>query len=195
MKINNVEKFREELYRALKDNYMGSSTEESNYMWKDGNERTQEMMDDVQYDWNAVEERPEAISLPQPMHFRDYKVAIVVEEDGVTFWDTSMMSYYEMIGYVSTNVYINRMSFSMAVIKTLEQMKGKVERRLANRTGGRFNIGDRVRIDVHEEDTPSLRALEHNGEVFTIRKYVDWCDAYGVEEIGGLWSEDLFVRA
>ena len=133
MKIKNVDKFREELYKALKDNYMGSSTEESNYMWKDGNERTQEMMEDVQYKWNAVEERPEAYSLPQPMHFRDYKVAIVVEEDGVTFWDTSIKSYYEMIGYVPTNVYINRMSFSMAVVKTLEQMKEKMECRLAYR--------------------------------------------------------------
>ena len=56
----------------------------------------------------------------------------------------------------------------------------------------RFEDGEKVRIKVGK--TASLGALEHNGEIVTIKKKCSFTYAYEIEEYDGLWKDGCFER-
>lgn len=58
--------------------------------------------------------------------------------------------------------------------------------------GPRFAVGEIVKINVDGKDNPSIRALEHNGEIVTIKEI--YCGMYKIEELSGYWSEGCFSR-
>lgn len=124
MRINNVEKFRNELYKALLDvRYYEGGIEFLECVWKDGNEYREEMKEDVEYRWNPLEGKAEVISLPQPILFRSAKLAVTVDEDGdVTFWDTSVHDVYELIGRGYAENYRNKTSYMMAIAIEVERL-------------------------------------------------------------------------
>lgn len=199
MKINNVEKFRDELYKAMIDNYLGNY-ELTDCVWKDGHKCSEEeMKEEVQYIWNAEEERPQAISLPFPLWFPKEGISITVDEDGVCYWDMKKQDRFDMIGYCPACVYRNKMSFSMAVVRDIEKLARKLEEKRAKEAddevaGPRFSDGEFVRINADRCESPSVGIVEHHGEVVTIEYYVERYGAYKLEELEGLWTEGCLER-
>ena len=122
MKINNVEKFREQLYDAFCDQYYEGGVKRPSAMWKDGNEYSDDMRRERDFRWNEEESRPMVISLPRPMHFVEAKLAMIVDEDGVEFYDTSNKEEYGYLGFVFADDYKNRMSFTIAVARRIEML-------------------------------------------------------------------------
>ena len=58
----------------------------------------------------------------------------------------------------------------------------------------RFRPGDKVRICVDKNNSPSVGALEHNGEVVTIKRRCTFTVAYQLEELPNLWSDGCFEK-
>lgn len=56
----------------------------------------------------------------------------------------------------------------------------------------RFDVGDKVKIKVTK--SASLGALEHQGEVVTIKSRCPFTYAYELEELPNLWSDSCFVK-
>lgn len=121
MRIKNVEKFRDELYKAIKDNYI-TECSTSSAMWKDGNEFSNDMSELDGWAWNEEEQRPMVVSLAHPISFATSKIAITIDEDGANFYDTSDTNEYKVIGYVMADLCRNKMSFVMAVAKKIENL-------------------------------------------------------------------------
>lgn len=57
-----------------------------------------------------------------------------------------------------------------------------------------FFVGDKVRISVDPKDNPSTDALEHNGEIVTIKDLCTYTWAYELEELPGLWMDGCFEK-
>lgn len=121
MRINNVEKFRNELYKALEDlRYYKGGVEFTGCMWKDGNEYREEMKKDVK--WAAIGKQVEVVSLPHPIVFRGAKMAVTVDEGDVTIWDTSVKEYYLILSCIYTENYRNKTSYMMAIAVEVERL-------------------------------------------------------------------------
>ena len=58
----------------------------------------------------------------------------------------------------------------------------------------RFVPGDKVRINVKKDENPSVGALEHNGEVVTIKRRCTFTVAYQLEELPNLWQDGCFEK-
>ena len=126
MKIKNVEKFREELYTAIKDAflYQWRSIETPSAMWKGTNDDYEESMERCS-SFKFVDGKMFRISLAHPMVIKhnDKSVYMTVDDEGVTFWK-STDEEFEYRGSIEANLYQNRMSFSMVVTRTLIRMLG-----------------------------------------------------------------------
>lgn len=112
MRITNVEKFRNELYEAIRDTcewavdtpsaifksdigYKGSMTEYNHS--------------------EIVDDKPRVISLARPMKIEDGVLYITVDEDAVCFWK-SENGCFEFDDYIEFELYRNKFSFIAALV-------------------------------------------------------------------------------
>lgn len=123
MKISNVNKFRNELYKALEANYVWE-TEKVGAVWKDGNKYS-DMMENIETYKCDEEGNTICVSLAQPMMFRDKGVAITVDDNSVCYWDITKKGQYEMVDFEMWECYSNKMAFVIAVVKKLEKILKK----------------------------------------------------------------------
>lgn len=128
MKIKNVEKFREELYAAIKDAYLWEwdNIQTSSAVWKGTSDDYEESMTSYS-SFKFIDERALRISLPHPMIIRNNgkAVYITVDDSGATFWK-STDEEFEYMGSIDINFYQSKMSFSMVVTRALLKMLGTI---------------------------------------------------------------------
>lgn len=112
MRITNVEKFRNELYEAIRDTLkwtveMPSAIFKNNFEYKDT------MTEYTHYE--IIDGTPHAISLPHPIEIEDDKLYLVVGTEGVVFWKPEEKFYiYE--GCCEFELYRNKLSFIAALV-------------------------------------------------------------------------------
>ena len=109
MRITNIEKFRNELYEAIRDTCewtidTPSAIFKSDFKMVDGNVRV--------------------VSLARPMKIKNGELYITVDEDAVCFW-RSENGYFEFDGYIKFELYRNKMSFIAALVL---RIKDKLEK-------------------------------------------------------------------
>ena len=100
MRITNIEKFRNELYEAIKDTCewtvdTPSAIFKSDFKMIDGNVRV--------------------ISLEHPMKIEGGALYITVDDDAVSFW-RSEKGWFEYDGYIEFELYRNKLSFIAALV-------------------------------------------------------------------------------
>ena len=93
MRITNVEKFRNELYEAIKDTC----------------EWTVDTSSEI------VDDKPHIISLAHPMKIEGDALYLTVDEDAVCFW-RSENGCFEFDGYIEFELYRNKFSFIAALV-------------------------------------------------------------------------------
>lgn len=117
MKIKNVERFREDLYTALKDTQL--DIEHSAATWKNGVEFKETMTE-----YNHHDAEGNIISLAQPMQITGLKskVYITVDEYGVDFY-RSEEKCFTWNGSISFEYFKNRFSFiAELAIRTIQKV-------------------------------------------------------------------------
>lgn len=100
MRITNIEKFRNELYEAIKDTLEWTvdtplAIFKSDFQMIDGNVRV--------------------ISLAHPMKIEGGALYLTVDEDAVCFW-RSEKGWFEFDGYIEFELYRNKFSFIAALV-------------------------------------------------------------------------------
>ena len=100
MRITNIEKFRNELYEAIKDTCewtvdTPSAIFKSGFEMIDGNVRV--------------------VSLAHPMKIEGGALYITVDDDAVSFW-RSEKGWFEYDGYIEFELYRNKLSFIAALV-------------------------------------------------------------------------------
>lgn len=121
MKINNIDKLREEVFNALMDNYITDDIDTPSCVWKDGSIYHESFEQRVTASFNEETQKHMIISLPQPMWFKDYKFALVIDESGADLYLTSNKEEYVLIDWVGAGEYRNRMSFMVAVTRMIDR--------------------------------------------------------------------------
>ena len=113
MRITNIEKFREEMYKAIEGTYEWMTNTPS-AVFKSGVEYKDSM---TEYNHSGiVNDEPHVISLARPMEIEGKKeLYITVDEDGVSFW-RSENEYFEFDGYMDFDIYTNKLSFIAALV-------------------------------------------------------------------------------
>lgn len=117
MRITNVEKFRNELYEAIKDTCKWT-VETPSAIFKSGIEYKDSM---TEYNHSAiVDDKPHVISLARPMAIEGgdgelYELYLTVDEDAVCFWK-SENGCFEFDGYIEFELYRNKLSFIAALV-------------------------------------------------------------------------------
>ena len=109
MRITNVEKFRDELYEAIKDTCewtvnTPSAIFKSDFKMIDGNARV--------------------VSLEQPMKIEGGALYLTVDEDAVCFWK-SEKGWFEYDGYIEFELYRNKFSFIAALVLRISDKLNK----------------------------------------------------------------------
>ena len=112
MRITNVEKFRNELYEAIKDTCkwtveMPSAIFKNNFEYKDT------MTEYTHYE--TIDGTPHAISLPYPIEIEGGKLYLVVGTEEVAFW-RSEEKFFKFDGYIDFKLYKNKLSFIAALV-------------------------------------------------------------------------------
>ena len=112
MRITNVEKFRNELYEAIRDTCEWTVNTPS-AIFKSGIEYKDSM---TEYNHSEiVNDTPCIISLAQPMEINGGELYITVDEDAVSFWK-SESGCFEFDGYIEFELYRNKLSFTAALV-------------------------------------------------------------------------------
>ena len=112
MKITNIEKFRNELYEAIKDTCewvvdTPSAIFKSDVGFKGSMK---------EYNHSAiVDDKPQVVSLPRPMKIEGGALYLTVDEDAVCFWK-SENGCFEFDGYIEFELYRNKLSFIAALV-------------------------------------------------------------------------------
>lgn len=112
MRITNVEKFRNELYEAIKDTCewtvdTPSAIFKSDIGYKDS-------MTEYNHS-EIVNGTPCIVSLTRPMKINGGELYITVDEDAVCFWK-SENGCFEFDGYIEFELYRNKLSFIAALV-------------------------------------------------------------------------------
>lgn len=112
MRITNVEKFRNELYEAIRDTWkwkveMPSAIFKNKFEYKDS------MTEYTHYE--TIDGTPQAISLPHPIEIEDGKLYMVIGTEEVNFWKDEG-GFYTYDGYIEFELYRNKMSFIAALV-------------------------------------------------------------------------------
>ena len=102
MRITNVEKFRNELYEAIKDTC----------------EWTVDASSEI------VDDKPHIISPAHPMEIEGGALYLTVDEDAVCFW-RSEDGCFEFDDYIEFELYRNKLSFIAALVL---RIKDKLEK-------------------------------------------------------------------
>lgn len=125
MKINNVEKFRKELYTALEDAYIWEYVEESSATWKGNADDYEETMKEENH-YKVENGEPIRISLAQPIMIRSKgkSLYLTVDEQGVNFY-RSTEKEFEYAGDIDAGLYLNRMSFVMSLVDRINYKLNK----------------------------------------------------------------------
>ena len=112
MKITNVEKFRKELYEAIRDTCEWTVDTPSAIFKSDvGYESSMK-----EYNHSAiVDDAPCVVSLARPMKIENGGLYITVDEDAVSFW-RSENGCFEFDGYIEFELYRNKLSFIAALV-------------------------------------------------------------------------------
>ena len=113
MRITNIEKFRKELYEAIKDTWEWMTNTPS-AIFKSGVEYKDSM---IEYNHSGiVNNETHVVSLARPMEIEGKKeLYITVDEDGVSFW-RSENGCFEFDGYIEFELYRNKLSFIAALV-------------------------------------------------------------------------------
>lgn len=120
MKINNVDKLREEVFNALMDNFT-DDLDTPSCIWKDGSIYHESFEQRVTASFNKETQKNMIVSLPQPLMFRERKMALVIDESGADLYDTSIKEEYRLIDWEGAGEYRNRMSFMVAVTRMIDR--------------------------------------------------------------------------
>ena len=112
MRITNIEKFRNELYEAIKDACAWtvdtpSVIFKSDIGYKDSMKEHNHSV--------IVDDTPRIISLARPMKIEGGVLYITVDEDAVCFW-RSENGCFEFDGYIDFKLYKNKLSFIAALV-------------------------------------------------------------------------------
>ena len=112
MRITNIEKFRNELYEAIRDTCewaveMPSAIFKNNFEYKDT------MTEYTHYE--TVDGTPHAISLPHPIEIGNDELYLTVGTDEINFWK-SENGYFTYDGYIEFELYRNKLSFIAALV-------------------------------------------------------------------------------
>ena len=100
MRITNVEKFRNELYEAIKDTC----------------ERTIDTPEVIfKSDFKMIDGNVRVVSLERPIKIEDGALYLTVDEDAVSFW-RSEKGWFEFDGYIDFKLYKNKLSFIAALV-------------------------------------------------------------------------------
>ena len=112
MRITNIEKFRNELYEAIKDTCEWTVDTPSAIFKSDVGYRDSM----TEYNHSAiVDDKPHVISLARPMRIESVALYITVDEDAVCFWK-SENGCFQFDGYIEFELYRNKLSFIAALV-------------------------------------------------------------------------------
>ena len=112
MRITNVEKFRNELYEAIRDTCEWT-VEMSSAIFKNKFEYKDTMTEYTHYE--AIDGTRHAISLPHPIEIEDGKLYMVTGTEEVNFWKDEG-DFYTYDGYCDFELYRNKLSFIAALV-------------------------------------------------------------------------------
>ena len=112
MRITNIEKFRNELYEALKDTSR-LSVEMPSAIFKNKFEYKDTMTEYTHYE--TIDGTRHAISLPHPIEIEGGKLYMVVGTEEVNFWKDEG-DFYTYDGYYDFKLYKNKFSFIAALV-------------------------------------------------------------------------------
>ena len=111
MKITNIEKFRNDLYEAIRDTCEWT-VEMPSAIFKSGVEYKDTMTEYTHYE--TIDGTPHAISLPHPIEIDD-KLYLIVGTEEVIFWK-SEEKFFTYDGYIEFELYRNKFSFIAALV-------------------------------------------------------------------------------
>ena len=117
MRITNIEKFRNELYEAIRDTCEWT-VDTPSAIFKSGVEYKDSMKE---YNHSAIiDGTPRTISLACPMQIEmtcpmQGELYITVDKDAVSFWK-SEDGCFDFDGYIEFELYRNKMSFIAALV-------------------------------------------------------------------------------
>ena len=121
MRITNVEKFRSELYEAIKDTWEWT-VEMPSAIFKNKFEYKDTMTEYTHYE--TIDGTRHAISLPHPIEIEDGKLYMVIGTEEVNFWKDEG-DFYTFDGYYDFKLYKNKFSFIAALVL---RIKDKLEK-------------------------------------------------------------------
>ena len=121
MRITNIEKFRNDLYEAIRDTLewtveMPSAIFKNNFEYKDT------MTEYTHYE--TIDGTPHAISLPHPIEIEDGKLYLIVGTEEVCFWKDEE-KFFTYDGYCNFGLYRNKLSFVAALILRISDKLNK----------------------------------------------------------------------
>lgn len=111
MRITNTEKFRNDLYEAIKDT-LEWSIEMPSAIFKSDIEYKDTMTEYTHYE--TIDGSLHAISLPHPIEIED-KLYLIVGTEEVCFWKDEG-KFYTYEGCCEFNLYRNKLSFIAALV-------------------------------------------------------------------------------
>ena len=112
MRITNVEKFRNDLYEAIRDT-LEWTVEMPSAIFKSDIEYKDTMTEYTHYE--TIDGTPHAVSLPHPIEIEDGELYLVVGTEEVAFWK-SEEKFYTYEGYIEFELYRNKLSFIAALV-------------------------------------------------------------------------------
>lgn len=112
MRITNVEKFRNELYEAIRDTCEWR-VDTPSVIFKNEFEYKETMKDYTHFE--MIDGTPHAISLPAPLEIGGGKLYLTVGTEEVAFWK-SEKEYFKFDGYIDFKLYKNKLSFIAALV-------------------------------------------------------------------------------
>ena len=112
MRITNIEKFRNELYEAIKDTCKWA-VDTPSAVFKSRIEYKDSM---TEYNHSEiVDDKPRIVSLAHPMEIEGGALYLTIDEDAVCFWK-SENEYFKFDGYIDFKLYRNKLSFIAALV-------------------------------------------------------------------------------
>ena len=112
MRITNIEKFRNDLYEAIRDT-LEWTVEMPSAIFKNGVEYKDTMTEYTHYE--TIDGTLHAISLPHPIEIEDGKLCLIVGTEEVCFWKDEG-KFYTYDGCCEFELYRNKMSFIAALV-------------------------------------------------------------------------------
>ena len=112
MRITNIEKFRNELYEAIRDTCEWT-VDTPSAIFKSGVEYKDTMTEYTHYE--TIDGTPHAISLPHPIEIEDGKLYMIIGTEEVIFWKDEG-DFYTYDGYIEFELYRNKLSFIAALV-------------------------------------------------------------------------------